>query len=805
MGDYSEGIYPAESSAYQVRRALAVRNDIRDYVYDADDDDDEEPVYVRYYHGSVGKASAPRNLLEAEALASHQEVGGDENEEFTEDNDNKAESADMGDMVDVDIDDSSSDSSSCEENSIPAVYPVVSSAMLYGNPSSNDVAIEAADDNQRDTLDAQEQRQVEGLFLARKVDRDSDSIKSWKEGDDGTVVSSGEATKRSKAVDQLSEDVTDVYDSGDSSQSYSYACPCCDEVEASLSEVSSGHTLDDKTANSEFQEFQRSSPNMAQDDVLQSDADAIIAYYFHESDSSDSDEVIDVFRTTSLPPSALFSPPASPPHVEPPTEMPFPAETLVEDQLDRLDELESEASGKAPEVVLAPNVAGQAQYRTVSAANRVSSVRSVSSGSSHTSYENDATFQSIVQGFQPLAHGQSSLNDEAMAMSAQIPDILHVGRTRPSSGRQVFSTISTNKIPQLLGHSSSNAEHKHNASGETTAGDVSDEQTPTVTKPYITLSSPADYETSVRERSRKVSVSSSSVTSDEEKENRSPPSLVPPAPSPIHSATFGSLRNRRIRPGGGGVISPTSPFSEATLKPIHVHSQGPVFFSSSAKSESKKKGSAYASAIRRVSEEWRQQLIDGSLVKILKHATGTISVAARSDRIQELGFWLSEYIDVVVGVSCAFVIVGATLVGALSFVDDTGRDYFGVRTMTYECALKATVYRDVHECLVYVRLPSIFPLLGIMASSPGLHWFIITDLYFWSVIGSFISIPPLIAITGLGLLSVAYGALAVLIASEKFLRWILGMTKRLMLEQIDAAGVITDIIDGTDEELFGDL
>ncbi|KAK9363637.1 hypothetical protein V1504DRAFT_445467 [Lipomyces starkeyi] len=802
MGDYSEGIYPAESSAYQVRRALAVRNDFRDYVYDADDDDDEEPVYVRYYHGSVGKASAPRNLLEAEALASHQEVGGDENEEFTEDNDNMAESADMGDMVDVDIDDSSSDSSSCEENSSPAVYPVVSSAMLYGNPSSNDAAIEAADDNQRDPLDAQEQRQVEGLFVARKVNRDSDSIKSWMEGDDGTVMSSGEATKRLKSVHQLSEDVTEVYDSGDSSQSYSYACPCCDEVEASLSEVSSGHTLDHKTANSEFQ---RSSPNMAQDDVLQSDADAIIAYYFHESDSSDSDEVIDVFRTTSLPPSPLFSPPASPPHVEPPTEMPFPAETLVEDQLDRLDELESEASGKAPEVVLAPNVAGQAQYRTVSAANRVSSVRSVSSGSSHTSYENAATFQSIVQGFQPLAHGQSSLNDEAMAMSAQVPDVLHVGRTRPSSGRQVFSTISTNKIPQLLGHSSINAEHKHNASGKTTAGDVSDEQTPTVTKPYITLSCAADYETTVRERSRKVSVSSSSVTSDEEKENRSPPSLVPPAPTPIHSATFGSLRNRRIRPGGGGVISPTSPFSEATLKPIHVHSQGPVFFSSSAKSESKKKGSAYASAIRRVSEEWRQQLIDGNLARILKHATGTISVAARSDRIQELGFWLSEYIDVVVGVSCAFVIVGATLVGALSFVDDTGRDYFGVRTMTYECALKATVYREVHECLVYVRLPSIFPLLGIMASSPGLHWFIITDLYFWSVIGSFISIPPLIAITGLALLSVAYGALAVLIASEKFLRWILSMTKRLMLEQIDAAGVITDIIDGTDGELFGDL
>ncbi|KAK9388524.1 hypothetical protein V1515DRAFT_637767 [Lipomyces mesembrius] len=791
MDDYQEGIYPAESSAYQVRRALAARNDIRDYLYDADDDDDEEQVYVRYYHGSVGKASAPRNLLEAEALASHQDVGGNENEKFIKDNDNMAESVDMADMVDVDIDDSSSDSSSCEEDSSTAVYPVVSSAMLYGNQASTDAAIAAANDSQRDPLDAQEQRQVEGLFETRNLDRDSDSIKSWKAGDDGTVVTSNEVTKRLKAADQLSEDVTEVYDSGDSSQSYSYACPCCNEVEASLSEASSGHTLDDKSANSEFQP---SFPSRAQADVLQSDADAIIAYYFHESDSSDSDEVIDVFRTTSLPP----SPPASLPHVEPLTEMPFPAEPSVEDQLDRLDELESEASGKVPELVLTPNVAGQAPYRTVPAASRVSSVRSMSSGSSHTSYENAATFQSIVQGFHPLAHGQSSLNDE------EVPDVLRVGRTRPSSGRQVFSTISTNKIPQLLGRSSINAEHKHHASGKNTAEDDSEAQTPTVTKPYTTLSPPAGSET-VRERSRNLSVSSSSVTSDEEKENRSPPSLVPPAPSPIHSATFGSLRNRRIRPGGGGVISPTSPFAEATLKPIHVHSQEPIFLSSSAKSESMKKRSAYTSAIRRVSEEWRQQLIDGSLARILKHATGTVRVATRSDCIQELEIWLSEYIDVVVGTSCAFVITGATLVGVLSFVDDTGRDYFGVRTMTYECALKATVYRDVHECLVHVRLPSIFPLLGITASSPGLHWCIITDLYFWSVFGSFISIPPLIAITGLGLLSVAYGALAVLLASERFLRWILGMTKRLMLEQIDAAGVITDIIDGTDEGLFGDL
>ncbi|KAK9430368.1 hypothetical protein V1505DRAFT_393440 [Lipomyces doorenjongii] len=801
MGDYSEGIYPAESSAYQVRRALAVRNDIRDYVYDADDDDDEEPVYVRYYHGSVGKASAPRNLLEAEAQASHQDVGGNENEEFIEDKDNMAaESGDMGEMIDVDIDDSSSDSSSCEEDSNPAVYPVVSSSMLYDNQPSNDAAIAAANDCQRDSADAQEQRQVDSLFESRNLDRDSDSIKSWKAGDDGTVVSSNEVTERLKAVDQHSEDVTEVYDSGNSSQSYSYACPCCDEVEASLSEVSSGHTLDDKTANSEFQP---SSPNRAQDDGLQSDTDVIIAYYFHESDSSDSDEVIDVFRTTSLPP----SPSASLPHVEPLSEMLSPAEASFEDQLDRLDELESEASGKARELVLTPSVAGQAQYRTVPAASRVSSVRSVSSGSSHTSYENAATFQSIVQGFQPLANGQISLNDEAMTMSVpgQVPDVLRVGRTRPSSGRQVFSTISTNKIPQLLGHRSIKAEHKHHASGQTTAEDVSEEQTPTVTKPYTTLSPPADSETTVRERSRKLSVNSSTVTSDEEKENRSPPSLVPPAPSPIHSATFGSLRNRRIRPGGGGVISPTSPFAEATLKPIHVHSQEPIFLSSSAQSESMKKRSAYTSAIRRVSEEWRQQLIDGSLARILKYATGNISVAARSGCIQELEFWLSEYVDVVVGMSCAFVITGATLVGVLSFVDDTGRDYFGVRTMTYDCALKATVYREVHECLVHVRLPSIFPLLGITASSAGLHWFIITDLYFWSVFSSFISIPPLIAITGLALLSVAYGALAVLLASEKFLRWILGMTKRLMLEQIDAAGVITDIIDGTDEELFGDL
>ncbi|KAK9376504.1 uncharacterized protein V1513DRAFT_410454 [Lipomyces chichibuensis] len=791
MADYSDGIYPAESSAYQARRALAVRNDIRDYVYDADDDDDEEPVYARYYHGSVGKDSAPRNLLEAEALASHQDVDDDENEEFIEDNDNMAHNVDMGDMVDVDIDDdSSSDSSSCEENSSPPVYPVVSSAMLYGNQSSNDA------NDSLDPLDAKEQRQVEGLFVARKVDRDSDSIKSWKAGDDGTVVSLNEVTKQLKAVDQPSEVVAEVDDSGDSSQSHSYPCPCCDEVEVSLSEVSSGHTLD-KTADSEFQP---SSPNMAQGDLLQSDTDAIIAYYFHESDSSDSDEVIDVFRTTSVPP----SPPALPLHVEPPSEMPFPAETSVEDQLDRLDEQESEASGKVPQVVVTPNVAAQARYRTVPAVSRVSSVRSVSSGSSHTSYENAATFQSIVQGFQSLAHGQGLLNDEAMAMSSDVPDMLHVGRRRPSSGRQVFSTISTNKIPQLLQHNSINAEHKHKAYGKTTTGDVSEEQTPTVTKPYKNLSPPADSETTVRGRSRKLSVSSSSVTSDEEKENRSPPTLVPSAPSPIHSATFGSLRNRKIRPGGGGFISPTSPFAAATLKPIHVHSQEP-FLSSSAKSESKKIGSAYASAIRRVSEEWRQQLIDGSLARILKHATGTISVAARSDRIQEIEFWLSEYMDVVIGVSCAFVIIGATLVGVLSFVDDTGRDYFGVRTMTYECALKATVYREVHECLVHVRLPSIFPLLGITASNPSLHWFIITDLYFWSVFGSFISIPPLITITGLALLSVAYGALAVLIASEKFLRWILGMTKRLMLEQIDTAGVITDIIDGTDEELFGDL
>ncbi|KAJ8098241.1 hypothetical protein POJ06DRAFT_258938 [Lipomyces tetrasporus] len=796
MDDYSEQLYAAKSSAYQVRRATAaVRHDIRDYVYDADNDDDDdgaaEPAYLRYHRGSVGRASAPRNLLDAVELASLADVvvgGGSAGSDTTTSND-----ADDGDMVDVDIDDSYSDSSSGEHGFRPEVYPVVSSAMVYANQAD----VPLATDSQRNAVDTRQQKHVEVQLVARRVGGDNDSVKSWEAGDDGTVVeSTHKATKPANALDQASEDRTD----GSSSQSYAYSYPYYYDADGSRSHALDGKDLGEHRP---ILDRQTSSPSLGQGEVSQSDADVIIASYFNETDSSDSDEVINVFRTTSLPPSPPLSPPASPPLVESPTAVPLLADNSVEDPVDCVVGLEAELAGQPHE--LTPTVAEQHSiYNTVLVASRVSGGRSVSSGSATTSFENAAAFQSITQGFQPFAPGQS--HDEIMLKSAQVPDVAYGGRRRSSSGRQVFSTISINQNQDLLGRA---AEDIHGAYGKIADGDGSDEQTPTTaTKPCLAISPPDDDHeaATVRIRPRNLSVSSSSVSSaDEDKENQSPAILVPPPPSPMHPASFGSLRNRRIRPGGGGVISPTSPFADVTLKPIHLHSKEPIFLSSSAKSEGKETESFRRGAMRRASDGWRQQLVDGSLARILKHATDAINVATQKDSIQELESWLSEYVDVVIGVSSTFVVVGAILVGALSFTDDTGRDYFGVKTLTYKCALQATAYRDVHECLVHIRLPSIFPLLGVTASSSALHWFVITDLYFWAVFGCFVSIPPLIAVTGLALLSVAYGALVVLLTSEKFLRWILDTTKRLMLEQMDVADVITDIIDGTDEGLFGDL
>ncbi|KAK9324534.1 hypothetical protein V1517DRAFT_317297 [Lipomyces orientalis] len=800
MDDYSEQLYAAKSSAYQARRATAAgRHDIRDYVYDADNDDDDdgaaaEPAYLRYHRGSVGRASAPRNLLNAVELAALPDlvVGGGGSAGSDDGTIGKGkQDADDGDMVDVDIDDSYSDSSSGEHGFRPEVYPIVSSAMVYAIQA--DVPPATGEDSQSDAVDTRPQKHGEGQSVARRVGGDSDSVKSWEAGDDGTVAGSSHGAAKppaNNARDQVSDDRAD----GSSSQSYTYSYPYYYEPESS-------HALDGKDLGEHrpILDRQPSPASVLQGEVSQLDADVIIASYFNESDSSDSDEVINVFRTTSLPP----SPPASPPLVESPTALPLLlADNSVEDQVDCVDALEVDLAGQPPEPT--PTVAEQHSiYNTVPVASRVSGLRSVSSGSATTSYENAATFQSITQGFQPFAHGQSH-DESSMFKSAQVPDVAYGGRSRSSSGRQVFSTISINQTQDLLGRP---AEDVH---GKISDGDGSDEQTPTTaTKPCLAISLPDDDHepATVRIRSRNLSVSSSSSVSsaDEDKENRSPAILVTPPPSPMHPATFGSLRNRRIRPGGGGVISPTSPFADVTLKPIHLHSKEPIFLSSSAKSGGKDTESFHKGAMRRASDGWRQQLVDGSLARILKHATEAINVATQKDSIQELESWLSEYVDVVIGVSSTFVVVGAILVGALSFADDTGRDYFGVKTLTYNCALQATTYRDVHECLVHIRLPSIFPLLGVTASSSALHWFVITDLYFWAVLGCFASIPPLIAITGFALLCVAYGALVVLLASEKFLRWILGMTKRLMLEQMDVADVMTDIIDGTDEGLFGDL
>ncbi|KAK9233976.1 hypothetical protein V1525DRAFT_414617 [Lipomyces kononenkoae] len=801
MDDHSnDDLYPAESSACQVSRASLIRNDIWDYVYDADDDDDQEsPAYVPYHHGSVGKASVPRNLLEADLLAPDEEDICDENVQGIDDTDNNLdEGVDLSDLIDIDIGNSSSSSSSCEQTSRSPIYPVVSSAMLYANMAGNNKVPNVAakeDDDQRDNADANEQTRAKDQLVERKVDKENSSVKSWNAGDDGAAVSPT-YQPTTERLDQLSADVTHgVKDAAASAQSYSPVCAHHDAADESLSDSPSVPLLDDIS-----EDFQPPSSEFLQYDDLPSSTDAIIAYYFNGSDSSDSDELIDVFRTSSsLSPSPLLSPPASPPHFD--QIPPFLPETLsAEDQEPPRDQHE-EVSMRVPEVLLTPTGAGQARQGTGSTTTRVSSVRSVSSGSSHTSYENAATYQSVIQGFQPLAHGQTSLNYETLATSA---DVLHVERTRPSSRRRVFSTISTNQIPERLGHNPINSDDdKDHACAKGTATNLSEEQTPTATKPHLTESLSPDNETIV---STRLSASSSPTTSDEEKENRSPVILLSGDIS-MGSSTFGSLRNRRIRPGGGGAIGPTSPFAAVTLKSVgpHSHERNSLSSPAARPGEVKNKESAYMSAIRRASDHWRQQLIDGSLSRILQHAKGTISVTTHSDRIHDLRVWLSEYIDVVTGLSSALVIVGAILVGVLSFVDDTGRDLFGVRTRIYECALQSTVYRDVHECLVLRRLPSIFPLFGITVSSPVLHWFILLDLYVWSVLAFCATAPILIVVSGLALLSVGYGALAVLILSERFLRWILGMTKRLMLEQIAAAGTIADIIDGTDQKLFGDL
>ncbi|KAK9366308.1 hypothetical protein V1509DRAFT_630385 [Lipomyces kononenkoae] len=825
MDDHEENdVYPAaESSTCQASRASLIRNDIWDYVYDADDDDDRESSYVHsYHHGSVGKASTTRSLLETGLFASHNDSV-DENDE-----DNQEEGVDMSDLVDVDVEDSSassSGSSGCEQISSSAFYPVVSSAMLYDTQeaSNNDRAFVAADGNgdQADNSDASEHMNLQDQSVEQKLDRDSDSVKSWNVGDDGAATSPTSTNRLDQrdVTDNIDDDsrqdqllpadmtddiIDDIIDDDDdedddaaaaaatSAQNYSDISAHYDSAaEASLSDSPNVHALDDDNS----EEFQPSLSNFFQDDILPSSTDAIIAYYFNESDSSDSDQIIDVFRTNSLSPSPPLSPPAaSPPHYD---QMRFlPAES-VEDQarppLDRQDE----GSMKPPEALLTPTGPGQARHGTGSTTTRVSSVGSVSSGSSHTSYENAATYRSASQGIRPLANRQTLLNNETVDTSA---DMLRVGRTRPSGGRRVFSTISTNQVPDHVGQ---NSDDKNHAGGKGMSANLSQEQTPTVTKPQLKVSVPVDNEIVV---SRQLSASPSSATSDEEKENRSPVNVISGDIS-IDNSTFRSLRNRRIRPGGGSAVGPTTPFTAVTLKSDHLHSrENNILPSRPARSgQVKNKEYAYISAIRRASDQWRQQLIDGSLARILQHARGAISVATHRGRIQECKLWLSEYIDVVIGMTCTFVIVGATLVGVLSFVDDTGRDYFGIRTMTYECALKSTAYRDVHQCLVQVRLPSIFPLLGVTVSSPVLHWYIITDLYCLSVLSTFTIMPLLIVVTGLMFLSVGYGALAVLIMTERFLRGILGMTKQLMLEQIAAADTITDIIDGTDQKLFGDL
>lgn len=117
------------------------------------------------------------------------------------------------------------------------------------------------------------------------------------------------------------------------------------------------------------------------------------------------------------------------------------------------------------------------------------------------------------------------------------------------------------------------------------------------------------------------------------------------------------------------------------------------------------------------------------------------------------------------------------------------------------CAVVSDSYEDTVFCLTSMHLASPFDMLGVTNDSQFLHRFILVDLYLWSLIIGFVSIPAITIVAGGAFLLFSLGVYGSLMITEKFIRWVLRTTIILYVEQIDEFKKISGMVKGTDDDL----
>lgn len=173
----------------------------------------------------------------------------------------------------------------------------------------------------------------------------------------------------------------------------------------------------------------------------------------------------------------------------------------------------------------------------------------------------------------------------------------------------------------------------------------------------------------------------SAETEDVKDKGSMAPRPPPPSPDVVLRPAAHVLQNRKIRPGGAGIISKKSSVprlrTRTNVPILSRETVGKEKFEELQKVEAKR---GVYDTIRRVSAVWNEQMTEQSLAKILR----AISAAVEGKQIKSAKEFLNDKMDILIGIATSTVVIGSVFVGVCSWVDGHGRDVIGLRSKIYQ-------------------------------------------------------------------------------------------------------------------------